>query len=168
MEDMSNKEIIQPESNVAYYVIDGKPIPLQRPRFSKDGHVWDCQTREKLGIQLQLKSQHKGDPFVGPLKLEVTFFMPIPDKISKKRLQDLSATPHYCRPDIDNLQKMLLDCANSIIYADDALIAEITARKIWSNCPRTEFSITRLEPLGECNNEEEKGDRGDAGQKSIV
>jgi Holliday junction resolvase RusA-like endonuclease len=102
----------------------------------------------KLGIQLQLKSQHQYiSPFDGPLQLDITFFMFTPNRLSKKK-HFTGGGPQSTKPDIDNLLKMLLDCANGVIIKDDALVATVIARKIYSACPRTEFSITRLEPNG--------------------
>jgi Holliday junction resolvase RusA-like endonuclease len=164
MKDIQTEKIIKRRANLtpkdvrpwlnigdsAHYVIDGDPIPLKRPRFGL-GRVFDSQKREKHGIQLQLNHQHGQAgyvmPFEGPLKLDVTFFMPIPDRLSKKAHGATGACPHYSRPDIDNLLKMILDCMQSVIK-DDALVASVTARKVYSRCPRTEFSITRLESDG--------------------
>lgn len=150
MEDITIKENVNPWLNLgdsAHYTIDSTPIPLKRPRFGL-GKVYDSQKREKYGVQLQLKSQHEyGFPFDGPLKLEVTFFMPLPQRLRKK-IHTNSYPPHYTKPDIDNLLKFLLDCCNGIIFSDDALVSCIGAQKVYSEVPRTEFSITRLEPNG--------------------
>jgi Holliday junction resolvase RusA-like endonuclease len=151
MKDTATEECVQPWLNLgeksACYTIDGPPISLKRPRFGL-GHVFDSQKREKFGASMQLKSQHEYPlPFDGPLKLEVTFYMPMPKRMAKKNHVDGRA-PHSSTPDIDNLLKFLLDCANKVIIKDDALVAYIVANKIYSNLPRTEFTIMRLEPNG--------------------
>jgi Holliday junction resolvase RusA-like endonuclease len=150
MKDIQTKQDVRPWLNLgqsAQYTISGPPIPLKRPRFGL-GHVFDSQKREKYGAGLQLKSQHEYVlPFDGPLKLEVTFFMPMPKRLAKKNHVDGSA-PHYIKPDIDNLLKFLLDAANNVIIKDDSLVSCVVANKIYSLCPRTELTITRLEPDG--------------------
>jgi Holliday junction resolvase RusA-like endonuclease len=112
------------------------------------GRVYDSQKKEKSKVQWELKSQHDYPlPFEGPLQLDVTFFMYIPNGLSKKIGGGEGGVPHYIRPDIDNLLKWILDCSNKILYNDDAQVTTVIARKIYSKLPRTEFSITRLEIL---------------------
>jgi len=65
--------------------------------------------------------------------------MPIPKSKSSK----LDGTPHYKRPDNDNLQKMYLDCLQMAgnILTDDSIVSEIHAYKVYSKNPRTEIVI---------------------------
>jgi len=54
----------------------------------------------------------------------------------------------YCAtvPDIDNLQKLLLDSlVKSKIIFDDRYVSSITAKKLYSKKPRTEITITELD-----------------------
>lgn len=44
-------------------------------------------------------------------------------------------------PDIDNLQKSLLDALNGIVWDDDAKITHIEAWKFYSEKPRTEIEV---------------------------
>lgn len=128
----------------AYYTIDGVPISLKRPRFGV-GKVYDSQKKEKFGVQIQLKTQHEYiSPFEGPLQLDVTFFMPMPQRLHRKHFAR-NFPPHFSRPDLDNLLKWLLDNLNAVIIKDDSQICIINARKVYSELSRTEFSLTRLE-----------------------
>jgi Holliday junction resolvase RusA-like endonuclease len=140
----ANKIYLGPD--LMHYTIEGPPIPLKRA--GRHGTVtYDSQKQIKYSAGIQLKFQHEGQAlFDGPLKLEVTFFMPIPQHLQRtlKNLQPHS--PHHVKPDVDNLVKFVLDVANTILYHDDALISIIHAQKVYSSVPRTEFSITRLEP----------------------
>lgn len=125
------------------YRITGTPIPLARARMCKHG-VYDPQKNEKLIIGLDLRSQH-GDrePYEGPLHLDITFFMGMP-KYTKSKWQQLCHTYHNIKPDIDNLEKFLLDICNNILIKDDCQIASVTKRKLYDYEPRTEFSFTPL------------------------
>jgi Holliday junction resolvase RusA-like endonuclease len=40
--------------------------------------------------------------------------------------------PKTKKPDIDNLTKAILDALNGIAWNDDAQVAQITAKKVWS------------------------------------
>lgn len=127
-----------------YYTLEGSPIPLKRPRFGGQ-HVYDPQKKLKFSSQLQLKFQHSPFPlFSGPLKLSVTFYMPIPNRMKKQFKDKQPNSPHFFKPDIDNCVKYLLDCCNDIILVDDAQISIINATKVYSAVPRTEFSIESI------------------------
>jgi Holliday junction resolvase RusA-like endonuclease len=122
------------------FIIEGDPVPLARHRHGH-GHTWDAQKQLKLGMGLQLSNQNNDQPLLsGPLKLTIIFYMPIPKHGSKK----LHHTPHFVRPDLDNMVKMICDVANGVIYKDDSAISEIHAEKHYSNLPRTEFTISEL------------------------
>lgn len=124
------------------YVLSGDPIPLARARFSHTRRVYDPQKALKLVAQVTLENQHEGPKFEGPLILDVTFFMHIPQYKRKKiKIGD----PHYIKPDLDNLLKMVCDYANSILYRDDCIIMECHARKLYDDNPRTEFILKTWE-----------------------
>lgn len=138
------------------YVIPGNPVSLKRPRFSSQtNRMYNSQRNHMLVMSIGLQSQHNNDSlFEGPLHMDVTFFMPIPSKTSKKNLPSLILKPDPTRPDLDNLIKMIADIGNGILYKDDALIASISAKKVYDINPRTEFSI---QP---CNPGEKNGKKG--------
>jgi Holliday junction resolvase RusA-like endonuclease len=48
------------------------------------------------------------------------------------------------KPDLDNLQKMVNDAMNGLIFRDDSQICEITAKKIYGN-PKIELTFTEVE-----------------------
>lgn len=123
------------------YNLPGKPIPLQRPRFSA-GKVFDAQKQQKLIAGIQLKKQHNNQPpLIGPLRLHVTFFMPITKEMAKSKNIFYY---HQVRPDLDNCIKWICDVANTILYHDDAQICSITAHKVYDKDPRTEFTLREL------------------------
>lgn len=128
------------------YVIPGNPISLKRPRFSSaTKRMYNPQRNEMLILSIGLQSQHDDEPlFEGPLHMDVTFFMPIPSKTSKKAKQDIILKPDATRPDLDNLIKFVADISNGVLYKDDALIASISAKKVYDINPRTEFSIQSI------------------------
>lgn len=120
------------------YVIDGKPVPLQRARHG-NRRTWDAQKILKHSIGLVIASQHRAFPIWSiPLTMHITFYMAIP-KVKKGKLE---GRPHYSRPDLSNVLKFVEDICTGIIYADDSLIYCCHAQKIYDGNPRTEFSFT--------------------------
>jgi len=145
-------------------VLPGNPIPKHRPRFTRSGRAYNDQRKEMEDLSFLVIAQLQDDPvknnrknnisgeckqhsflpFTGPVKLAVTFYMPISKSLSKKKQQELDGTPHYKRPDLDNLIK-IMDLLNCIVVVDDAIISEIHAYKKYSSNPRTEIEILSLD-----------------------
>lgn len=127
-----------------HYKIEGNPVPLARPRFSQ-GHVWDCQTTEKLRDGLAIKLQHgKSALYSSPLHLEVTFIFGVPQSYSNAKKLSMLQSPHIKKPDLDNLVKYLMDICIGIIYTDDKFVTSITAHKQYGSSGLTVFSFTEL------------------------
>jgi Holliday junction resolvase RusA-like endonuclease len=127
------------------YNIPGDPCPLARARFSSR-HVYDSQSELKTYLRISLENQHGEDElFTGPLHMFATFFMGIP-----KSAKDIEGKPHYYRPDLDNLVKLVCDISNGIIFKDDSCISKMTIEKVYSYEPHTEFCFHRMINHGKC------------------
>lgn len=138
MEDLLRPDYMTKKTRV--YVVPGKPVPLARPRLSPNGIVYDCQRSLKTKAGLIIKEQHSRDATLcGMLHLHIDFFMQLPSsKTSRKHL--LQQQYHVYKPDISNLIKFIEDvCVEINMIEDDSLIASISARKLYSEQPRTEF-----------------------------
>lgn len=137
-----------PSSIYPVYYIPGKPVSLARPRFTKY-KVYDSQTEIKEEVAWHLYMQRNKTiykyPLDGPLQLDITFHMPIPKSLGKKKKETLHGTPHIKPPDLDNLVKFILDVAQGIILDDDKLVTVINAKKIYDKIPKTIFTIRPLD-----------------------
>ena len=60
---------------------------------------------------------------------------------NKRKLKKSSPLLHISKPDIDNLQKMVYDCFNQVVWVDDSLVCETHSRKEYSENPRTEITV---------------------------
>lgn len=60
-----------------------------------------------------------------PCKVDITFFMPRP---AKPKWGQYPAS----KPDLDKLVRSVFDSLTGIVWADDALAVEVTARKLWA------------------------------------
>jgi Holliday junction resolvase RusA-like endonuclease len=127
-------------------MVEGNPIALARVRYSR-GNFYDSQKNLKLVWGISLSNQHNDEPlFVGPIWMDIIFYLPIAKKCPGKLRQDLINNWHLCKPDISNLCKFLEDVCIGICYEDDCLIAKETIEKVYDdgNGPRTEFTISEL------------------------
>lgn len=123
----------------------GIPIPWKRPR-ARGKIFFDAQAKEKEHIKWQIRSQFRNNPLLLPIKMDMTFFMPIPKYTSGIRKKEMIAgnLHHIKRPDIDNLQKFFLDCMNGLVFQDDSQVVEIHAKKVYADNPGT---LIRLYPI---------------------
>lgn len=127
-------------------VIPMPPKSKGRPRFA-NGHAYTPkETREyEEAVQLIAKTQIK-EPFKGPLKVKIQFFMPIPESWAdyKKRAALQRYLVPSTKPDIDNLCKAILDALNGGVgYNDDKQIVELHTYK-WYGTPRTEIELEEI------------------------
>lgn len=85
-------------------------------------------------------------PLAGPVRLDMTFRMAIPTswpKWKQEAARDGLIAP-TARPDMDNLEKALLDALNERAFVDDAYVVERMARKIFANQPGISVSVVRM------------------------
>jgi Holliday junction resolvase RusA-like endonuclease len=70
--------------------------------------------------------------------------MTIPRTASKRRQIELDGMHHIIKPDIDNMIKYYLDICTNVVFKDDCIIAQVTARKVYDQNPRTQFTLLEL------------------------
>lgn len=103
--------------------------------------------KEKEYVQWQVKAQYNRNiPIRGPVRLDVSYHMPMPTKTSKiRKIQMLAGRIHHLsRPDLDNLNKFLCDALKTLVFEDDSQVVEICARKLYGENGKT---IVRIEEV---------------------
>lgn len=128
----------------------GDPVPQARARTVRRGGksiTYDPNCKLKEGYKWQIRSQYREEPLTVPVAIDVLFMMPIPKTTSKtKTAAMINGTIHHMkRPDLDNLEKFLLDVLNEVVLKDDAQIVEMHARKVYSSKPGTYVRIIPIE-----------------------
>jgi Holliday junction resolvase RusA-like endonuclease len=138
-------------------VIYGEPVPQGRPKFASYGghvHAYD-PAKSKNYKQLvrfwatqYLKKLDGFEPYENALCVDLTFYLGIPTSWSKqKRIQ---ASQGVIRPivrngDIDNMVKAILDANNGLLWADDCIITDISARKRYTaDLARVVLKVTEV------------------------
>ena len=122
-------------------ILYGEPVPQGRPKFVRIGnhvHTYDPEKSRsykqlvRFWVTQHLKKIDGFKPYENALCVDLTFYMSIPASWSKqKRIQ---ASQGVIRPivrngDIDNMVKAILDANNGLLWADDCIITDISARK---------------------------------------
>ena len=84
-----------------------------------------------------LQLRFNRDPFQEPLQFDLTFVFEVPKSYSKsRRLHCLSDHGrHTNKPDLDNLEKSVLDASEGILFYNDSQICKKTSQKKWGEEP---------------------------------
>jgi Holliday junction resolvase RusA-like endonuclease len=130
-----------------YLQVGGDPIPWKRVGINlKTGAMYDRQHAEKEQYRWVFRDQYKKEPVTCSLKAKIIFKLPVPAGTSRVKRSQMCAgmIPPNKKPDLDNLQKFVLDAMNGLIYRDDSQICEMTAIKTYSDTPGVDISLTPI------------------------
>lgn len=118
--------------------INIRPIPKQRPRLSKFAVYTPKKTAdyEKL-IAYEWKRRYKNLILKGAVKLDLLFCF--------KKAKSCKKDYHTQRPDIDNLEKAILDGLNKTAFVDDCQVVEMKSQKVFSDVDKIVITVTELE-----------------------
>lgn len=142
-------------------VIPGIPIPWARPAGRI--HRYDSQKKEKEIVRLQLRYAARENRYQGHLldhgehyAIKLYFYIPVPRSCntSEKNAKLWGFEVANEKPDVDNLTKFYLDCANGILWSDDKRIIEAHPKKVYSENPRTIIEIMTKQNLSVPSNVE--------------
>lgn len=130
------------------FTIDRKPFGKQRPRFGKWGTYTPPETTAMENYIKMCYNNQIGIMFSGEVKLTLNFYYPIPKSVTKKVLKlitDGKKRPTV-KPDIDNVEKIVLDSLNKVAFPDDAAVVSITSDKWYAidSEPRIEVEIEEI------------------------
>ena len=128
-------------------VINLDPYPSPRPRFSRRGTYMPSEYTawKKQFLKEWLKHNlSKFDPGVA-IAVDLKFYIKPPKAIARvKKNQNILKSETWRvvnKPDLDNLEKSVLDSINGHAYEDDNQISDLHSRKRYSLNPRVEISI---------------------------
>lgn len=126
------------------FTLEILPRPQGRPRvFGK--FAVDPSKKDKESF-LALAYQYKPTvPIDNPIAIELVFTMPRPkNHYNKKGLKPDAPMYHSSRPDIDNLEKLVMDALNGVFYRDDALVCRKESLKQYGETPSTLVRIWQV------------------------
>ena len=117
------------------------PKSKQRPGFRRFGKASTPKKTRDYEEQIadyfnQNPSRFRFEKGI-PIEVNLVFGMPIPKSTAKSRKAAMleGIIKHTKKPDVDNLQKAVLDALNKIAWGDDSQIVRITAKKEYTNEP---------------------------------
>lgn len=98
----------------------------QRPRITRYG-TFTPKAQKQHEMELFLKAGYNGEPFTGPIFVQVDFYFRRPKSVSKSRKYPT------VKPDIDNVLKSIGDAFNGVLWEDDKLIVALASTKQYAN-----------------------------------
>lgn len=133
-------------SNMILFELHSNPIPQKQTRFFRCGdaiRTYDPCAKEKEQMQWQIKAYAPDKPLDCPLKIDLTFYLPIPKSTSgtrKRQMLNQVILP-VKKPDIDNLAYLITNAMKKIVYNDDSQIVDLYIHKRYGDQPRTVVKV---------------------------
>ena len=134
-----------------------QPVPKQGDRsrhVAREGtkgfiqHYQPAKIRYERDALTLLAQEHRpAEIWTEPIIADIRFYFPWPKSISKKRKEAwIKADVGYkaTRPDLDNLEKMLFDAMEGVIYKNDSQIVKKITSKGYSNTPKIMVTLTKV------------------------
>ena len=121
----------------------GDPVPKARARtVRKGGRTWSFTPKNVAQWEKLVKGEaekHFTEPFTGPVALTIGFHMRRPKSRRKENYVETT-------PDLDNLEKAVLDGLNGVAYPDDRYVVVKSAVKLYvrEGEPRVSVVVTSL------------------------
>lgn len=132
------------------FVVYGEPVAKGRPRVFSSGHAitpertMNYENLVKWTYAASCREMFDDD---AQIRACVRLYFQMPKSASKKKkklMQEGKIRPTK-KPDVDNCIKSILDALNGVAYHDDAQVVEVEALKFYSDEPRAEIKLTRIE-----------------------
>lgn len=135
--------VSQPKGSTRAFVPKGWTRPIITNDNAK-GKGWQQTIAE---VAARALSEARLQPFaVGPVGLDVTFYLPRPQKFCTKKYASVDV-PHVTKPDTDKLVRACKDALTRVVWHDDSQVTDVVARKRYvaaGELPRADITVTAL------------------------
>lgn len=137
----SKRAVLIPKRGGGWATKNGRPIVAARDMNEKSKDWMHAVTAVAMEC-------YRGELLRGPVCLEVTFFFTRPKSHfgtgrNANVLKDSAPLWHAQAPDLDKLQRSVLDALTNVLWADDRQVADVRARKFWTNdAARADIVVT--------------------------
>tara|TARA_Y100001938_G_C8077848_1_gene427243 strand:- start:678 stop:1142 length:465 start_codon:yes stop_codon:yes gene_type:complete len=126
----------------------GKPAPMGRHRCSKAGYAYMApNTRRELArittacVLAKKEQRHETIEKHHSVMVQCLFLSPLPKAAKHTEKRTFKRT----KPDLDNLNKMILDaCTKAQIWRDDSQVVSLTSEKYYCSSLEEAKTIVRI------------------------
>lgn len=124
------------------------PVAKGRPRMAvvkgKPIVYTPSKTRGFEAKVAAMAQQHFKQPLKGPISVSLTFLLPRPKTLMRRKDPD-GEIPHISRPDLENLEKSILDGLNGIAFLDDRQVYRKHSEKMYHDKEGSPKIIVKVE-----------------------
>lgn len=109
--------------------VSGQPQGKARPRFA-NGHIYTPKTTKEYETKVKrayLRAAKNYSFKDKPVSLKIVAYL--------KRTKSNKRLFATAKPDIDNIVKAVLDGLNDVAFDDDKQVVNVTACKLYCDCP---------------------------------
>lgn len=126
------------------FSIPGEPVQFARAgRNGKRSFTPATQANFMAAVQMHASRAMDGlEPLQGPVRLEARFTYARPKSHKKAQLASAWKTS---TPDADNLIKIIKDSCNTIVWRDDAQVADMMVQKVYGPVVGAVVVVTPLD-----------------------
>lgn len=138
-----------------YFIVPGEVIAKGRPRFSTVGGYAKAYTPKRTtDYEKKVRECYLAEaPYPSvrwsnkeALEIVLNVYVEIPKSASKKAKTEMLLHGYPVKKsDCDNYLKSICDALNGVAYTDDYQIVMATVNKIWSEEPKAEITLRRME-----------------------
>lgn len=132
------------------FEVSGKVIGKARPRFIRTGGTYTpAATRMYENAVRQAYVAAGGELIDGAVHIDIEAVTGIQKSATKKQhaARLMGDELSLKKPDIDNIEKIVLDALNGVAYADDANVVSVRAIKgRYESTPRLIVRVREVEP----------------------
>lgn len=140
------------------FKLETEPVAKSRPRLGDNRVYTPSKTRRfENTVAVEYQKRFSGITFKGPVKLTVFLGYEPPKSLSKKKRQQLIGKLRDKKPDIDNLEKSIMDgLQKGGAYKDDGQVAIAYSVKYYAESysiviELEEMGRETVVDLGECD-----------------
>lgn len=111
----------------------GTIVPKERARTGKGWAFTPKRTREYAKVIKEAALKQNFPSLLSTVELELHIYLKLPTSLSKNKSQARIEIGHAQKPDIDNIEKAVLDALNGIAWVDDCQINSTRKTKQWTH-----------------------------------
>lgn len=131
------------------FFVPGKPFGKERPRVARVGAYSRVYTPAKTvayeGVVRDSAQVAMNRTLLmeGPLWVRLRIRMPIPESWPVKKKQQAKDHTMWApvKPDIDNVEKSILDGMEGVVYKNDCQVVSVTKQKYYANPPGVDVEV---------------------------
>lgn len=122
------------------FVVPGDPVPFARAGAMGKRRFTPARQSQFMSMVQIIAHQAMVDTplFTGPVKLTIEASYAPPESWSQKKKD--AAHWKVSRPDLSNIQKIIEDSLNGVVWTDDSQVVESLATKVYG--PKSETKVT--------------------------